>query len=75
VAWSVWDQYQKGFIRELYFRGDRSDAVLILKCVNMDYALDVLNSLPLVKAGLITFDLIHLVPYTGYSRLFHTTDA
>jgi hypothetical protein len=25
---------------------------------------------PLVEAGLITFDLIPLIPYNGYTRLF-----
>jgi hypothetical protein len=66
----VWELYQKGVIRELYFRQDRSDAVLILECANLDEADKVLNDLPLVKAGLISFDLIPLIPYPGFSRLF-----
>ena len=66
----VWELYQSGVIRELYFRQDKSAAVLILECSNLDEAAKVLNDLPLVEAGLITFDLIPLIPYPGFSRLF-----
>ncbi len=66
----VWELYQAGVFRELYFRQDRPEAVLILECVDIEEANDVLNTLPLVKAGLITFDLIPLVPYPGFARLF-----
>lgn len=66
----VWQLYQDGVIRELYFRQDKSDAVLILECSNIDEASRVINDLPLVKAGLIIFDLIPLIAYPGFSRLF-----
>jgi muconolactone delta-isomerase len=66
----VWELYQSGVIRELYFRGDRSDAILILECADEGEAQQVLDSLPLVQAGLITFEVIPLVPYPGFGRLF-----
>jgi hypothetical protein len=66
----IWDLYQSGIIREIYFRGDRSEAVLILECGDTREAQDVLESLPLVQAGLIRFDIIPLVPYPGFARLF-----
>ena len=66
----VWELYQCGFIRDLYFRSDRSEAVLMLECLDLQEAQQTLTSLPLVKAGLITFDLIPLVPYPGFARLF-----
>ena len=66
----VWELYQSGVIRELYFRADRSEAVLMLECADLDEAREALQSLPLVKAGLITFDIIPLVPYPGFARLF-----
>ena len=69
-AQHVWELYQNGVIRELYFRADRSEAVLMLECTNMDEAKQILESLPLVKAGLITFEVIPLVPYPGFARLF-----
>lgn len=66
----VWELYQAGVIRELYFRADRSCAVLILECTDIEEARDVLGTLPLVKKGLISFDIIGLAPYPGFSRLF-----
>jgi hypothetical protein len=66
----VWELYQAGIFRELYFRQDRSDAVLVLECRDIEEATEILNTLPLVQAGLITFDLIPLTPYPGFARLF-----
>lgn len=66
----VWELYQAGTIRELYFRADRSEAVLILECADVHEAQQTLESLPLVQAGLISFEVIPLVPYPGFARLF-----
>jgi muconolactone delta-isomerase len=65
----VWELYQAGVFRELYFRADWNGAVLVLECGDEDEARQLLNSLPLVKAGLIVFELIPLLPYPGFSRL------
>ena len=69
-SWRAWELYQNSVIRELYFRADRSEAVLILECADTKEAEQVLGTLPLVQAGLIRFDVIPLVPYTGFGRLF-----
>ena len=69
-ARQVWKLYQEGCIQEFYFRQDRSEAVLILECADRDEAKQALDRLPLVQAGLISFELIPLVPYSGFSRLF-----
>jgi ribosomal protein S18 acetylase RimI-like enzyme/muconolactone delta-isomerase len=66
----VWELYQSGVVRELYFRADRSEAVLVLECASMEEAHAALRSLPLVKKGLIDFDLVPLTPYPGFARLF-----
>ena len=66
----VWELYQAGVFRELYFRQDESSAVLILECADVEEAKGFLNTLPLVREGLITFDVIPLVPYPGLARLF-----
>ena len=66
----VWELYQSGVIREFYFRADRPEAVLILECRDEKEAQQVLDSLPLVQAGLITFEVIPLIPYPGFARLF-----
>ena len=69
-ARQVWKLYQEGCIREFYFCDERSEAVLILECADRDEAKRTLDSLTLVQAGLISFDLIPLLPYPGFSRLF-----
>lgn len=66
----VWELYQQGVIRELYFRADRTDAVLILECEDAESARSVLNTLPLVQAGLVEFEIVPLIPYPGFARLF-----
>ncbi len=69
-AWRVWELYQQGFIRESYFRADRSDAVLIMECRDIQEAQSVIQSLPMVAEGLIKFEIIPLMPYPGFARLF-----
>jgi muconolactone delta-isomerase len=66
----AWELHQAGVIRELYFRADRDAAVLVLECENVPQAQTVLSTLPLVKKGLIDFEIIPLTPYTGFQRLF-----
>jgi hypothetical protein len=66
----VWALHQEGVIRELYFRADRSEAILVLECADLEKARAALGSLPLVRAGLIDFELIPLRPYPGFARLF-----
>jgi muconolactone delta-isomerase len=66
----VWELYQAGIVREIYFRSDRSEAILLLECSSLEEAKSALASLPLVEAGLIAFDVIGLQPYPGFRRLF-----
>ena len=66
----VWELYKKGVIREIYFRTDRTSAVLILECENLEEAKEKLSTLPLVQEDLIYFDFIPLAPYPGFERLF-----
>jgi muconolactone delta-isomerase len=69
----VWRLTQEGTIREVYFRADADDAVLILECPDVGAAEAALASLPLVETGLIRFELIPLRPYPGFERLFSPT--
>ncbi len=71
----VWQLQQQGIIRENYFRADVSRAVLILECDNVIEAEKILQTLPLVKEGKIAFDIIPLIPYPGFSRLFEQQSA
>ena len=66
----LWELYQSGQVRETYFRQHHSEAILMLECADIGEASQVLDSLPLVQAGLIHFEIIPLVPYPGFERLF-----
>ncbi len=66
----VWELHQQGIVREMYFRADRKEAILILECDNPDTARNILETLPMVRHGLITFEVIPLLPYSGFARLF-----
>ena len=69
-ARSVWELYRQNFIREIYFRADQSSAVLMLESESVKEAKETLAKLPLVKKELIYFEIIPLVPYQGFERLF-----
>ena len=66
----VWQLQQDGVLREMYFRGDTKNAVLMLECSDVDEAKAALSTLPLVEQGLIRFEVIPLIPYSGLARLF-----
>jgi hypothetical protein len=66
----VWELQQSGALREVYFNADQHTAVMMLECSDGKTARNLLATLPLVQAGLITFDVIPLVPYDGFARLF-----
>ena len=73
-AQAVWALVQADVVREIYFRQAWRGAVLILECRDAVEAEQTLGQLPLVKAGLIAFDVIPLVPYSGFARLFGGRD-
>jgi muconolactone delta-isomerase len=66
----AWELYQTGVIRELFFRADCHNAVLVLECADVSEAHAALNTLPLVREGLIAFEVIPLTAYPGFGRLF-----
>jgi len=45
----AWELHQAGVIRELHFRADRPEAVLVLECAGVDQARTALATLPLVR--------------------------
>lgn len=69
-AQRVWELHQQGIIRELYFRADRNEAILVLECDDMESARKALATLPFVKQKRIAFEIIPLKAYPGFARLF-----
>jgi len=66
----AWELYQQDILREIYFRADSPNGVLIFEVPDVAAARAAIDSLPLVAAGLIDFDLVPLRPYPGFARLF-----
>ena len=67
-AREVYRQIKGGCIREIYFT-DMNSAVLILECESITKAVELLNALPLVSKGLISFEFMELRPYNGFDRI------
>ncbi|MGC4057273.1 MAG: hypothetical protein QM743_04010 [Chitinophagaceae bacterium] len=67
-ALRLYHLYLSGQLREHYFN-DEKCAVLILECESKEHARVLLDTLPLVKKELISFDVMELGPYTGYDRI------
>ncbi|MCE2772274.1 MAG: superoxide dismutase [Bacteroidetes bacterium] len=65
-ALHVWMLQTKEIIREVYFRKDRPGTVLVLECADTEEARRILDTFPLVRAGVVGFDIIplgHFVPF------------
>lgn len=67
-AIEVLAMYEKGIVREIHLDSNHC-AVIIMECESVETAMQALNSLPLVRNGLIEFEVRALHPYTGFSRL------
>lgn len=70
-ALHVWNLYQKGIIREIYFTAETHEAVIIFEGNQKDEIIKITNDFPLVKNGYIKFEITELNPYTGFKRLFN----
>lgn len=66
----AWELYQSGTFRELYFRKDKPGAVIVMECVNVNEAKDIMKKLPLVKEGLIEFEFIPLGHFAPFETMF-----
>ncbi len=65
-----WQLYKQGVFREIMFRQDHPGVVVVMECAHVDEARGVLAELPLVKAGLIEFELIPVGPFVMWENLF-----
>jgi hypothetical protein len=66
----AWDYYKSGFLREIFSRQDRPGAVAFFECESLAAAETQLLELPLVRKGLIEFQLIPLSPFVNFELLF-----
>ena len=73
-SYQVCHLFQEGIIRDIYFT-EAENAVIILECASKDEAFAILATLPLVKTGLISFEVMELRPYTGFDRIIQKSFA
>lgn len=66
----VWDLYASGRLRSAHYRADVPGAVLMLEAADLSEATKVVESLPMVQAGLLKTEILPLEPYTGFEALF-----
>jgi hypothetical protein len=69
-ALRTWELREAGLVREIWWRTDRRDVVIELEAPDEDAARAALGTLPFVRAGALSFELIGLRPYDGWRRLF-----
>ncbi len=58
--------YAEEKVRELYSRSDGKGAVLVVEAESEAEAEEILGGLPLVKLGMLSFDLYGIKPYRGF---------
>jgi hypothetical protein len=69
-ARSVWELYESDRVGEFYLRADqRPGVVLVFESDDVREAERVVAALPMVKAGLLDFEVIPLRPYIGFREL------
>ena len=66
----AWQLYRDGVIRDQYTRLDGGGVVLMLEAPDVEQARAAIDSLPMVAAGVLAFDVMPLGPFLHYEALF-----
>ena len=66
----AWEMYKTSVLRELYLCADGTGAIGVMECRDADEARKNLSQLPLVKAGMLSFEIVPVLPYVFFERLF-----
>jgi muconolactone delta-isomerase len=66
----LWDLQKNGIIRNIWFTKNSREAILIIEAKDSKSVKEIIDTFPLVKECLITYDIVELVAYDGYERLF-----
>ncbi|WP_072218225.1 muconolactone Delta-isomerase family protein [Leptolyngbya sp. NIES-2104] len=65
-----WEFYAAGLFRQSFYFDDYSGAVILAEANTQDEVEMATQSFPMVKAGLLTVEVIPLRPYIGIAQLF-----
>ena len=71
----AWEYYTTGRYRQMYGRLDEGGVVVIMEAKNMEEAYKAVDQMPLVKNGLVEYDLIPLGSFFPWTALFNTIDT
>jgi hypothetical protein len=71
----VWALKKQEVIREIWFTARTRLAVVLLECGTEEEAREHLARLPLVREGLIAFEVMALRSYDGFDRLIGQTPS
>lgn len=66
----IWQSFRAGNLRNIWLTENKNDAVLIFESDSEAFVKSILDSLPLVQEGMISYQVIGLTPYKGFERLF-----
>ncbi|AFY75057.1 hypothetical protein Syn7502_03173 [Synechococcus sp. PCC 7502] len=66
----VWEFYASEQVRQVYYIADMSGAVMLWESESVESVTQELQKLPMVKAGILTCEILPLKSYTGYASLF-----
>ena len=69
-ARAAWQLHVEGVLRSVHMCPDRPGSAIVLECASLEEARAALERLPMVRAGLIAFDVSRMLPYTGWAALF-----
>lgn len=61
---------EAGVIRSVHLCPERPGSMVVLECAGLEEARAALAQLPMVRAGLIEFELSRMLPYTAVKALF-----
>ena len=59
--------YADGVIRQIWHRGDQAGACIVLEADSVEEARARLETLPLVREGMLDVAIVPLVPYAGFT--------
>jgi muconolactone delta-isomerase len=58
--------YARGFIRQIWHRGDTPGACLLVEAESEAQVRETLNTLPMVGTGMLDVSIVPLKPYAGF---------
>lgn len=69
-AAKVWELYASDRLRSIHYISDKSGAVLLCEANNIEEINTMIAQLPMGQGGVMQFEIISLLPYTGTAELF-----